>query len=185
MGAAIDRLSGNSFEYALNSRLLEPLEINSTGYGPPPDVWGHGPKVFLSGLALFKGKLADPSVSKSDNPPVFSSAGTLHLNCRDWAKLLRLFLVESNKEVIEDRAIDRILCMPQNNAARMSMGWGPVDIDGLSYAAQGSNVYWSATALLDEERHHVAFVVCNDGRSRVLRESVFLAKRLLKLNENA
>ena len=181
MGAAIDRLSGNSFECALNSRLLEPLGINSAGYGAPPDVWGHAPKVFLSGHALFKGRPADPSVSKSDNPPVFSSAGTLHLNCTDWAKLLRLFQIESDQELVEDRIIDRILRKPENKAARMCMGWGPVEIDGLSYAAQGSNVYWSATALLDEERRHIAFVVCNDGRSSVLRDSVFLANRLLKL----
>lgn len=181
MGAAIDRLSGSSFESALRTRLLEPLGISSAGYGPPPDVWGHAPKLFLGGVALFKGKPADPSVSKSDNPPALSSAGTLHLNCDDWAKLLRLFQVAGNQEVVESRIIERILRMPENKAARMSMGWGPITIDGLSYAAQGSNVFWAATALLDEKRQRVAVVVCNDGRSRVLRDSVFLAHRLLQL----
>ncbi|MGH1360243.1 MAG: serine hydrolase domain-containing protein [Burkholderiaceae bacterium] len=181
MGAAIDRLCGNSFESALKSRILEPLAINSAGYGPPPKVWGHAPKVFLGGLALFKGKPANPSNRKSDNPPSLSSAGTLHLHCADWAKLLRLFLVKSNLGIIEDRIIERILRVPQNKAARMSMGWAPVQLDGVGYGAQGSNVYWSATALMDDDRRRIALVACNDGRSRVLRQSIFLAHRLLAM----
>ena len=180
MGAAIDRLSGISFENALETRLLKPLGITSAGYGPPPVVWGHAPKVILGGLALLKGKPADPSERKSDNPPVFSSAGTLHLNCEDWAKTLRLFQVESNLGVVEGQIIEHILNVPQDKAARMSMGWGPVDLDGLSYGAQGSNVRWSATVLMNDARRRIALVVCNDGRSRVLSHSVSLAHRLLE-----
>ena len=180
MGAAIDRLSGVSFENALETRVLEPLGITSAGYGPPPVVWGHAPKVLLGGLALFKGKPAAPSESNSDNPPVLSSAGTLHLNCKDWAKILSLFLVDNKHGIVENHIIERILNAPQNKAARMSMGWAPVEYDGLSYAAQGSNLRWSATALMDDVRQRIAIVVCKDGRSRVLRQSVSLGNRLLR-----
>lgn len=181
MGAAIDRLSGNSFESALETRVLAPLGVTSAGYGPPPEVWGHAPKVVLSGLGLFKGKPADPSDGKSDNPPVLSSAGTLHLNCKDWAKLLRLFQVGSNLGVIDDQIIARILHVPKSKAARMSMGWGQVELDGLSFGAQGSNLRWSATVLMDDAQQRMALVVCNDGRSSVLRQSAQLARRLLDL----
>lgn len=179
MGAAIDRLSGTSFERTLETRVLEPLGITSFGYGPPPEVWGHAPKVFLGGMALFKGKPADPSESESDNPPFFSSAGTPHLNCEDWAKLLRLFQAESNSGIVDRNIIERILKVPQDKAARMSMGWATVELDGLNYVAQGSNVRWSATVLMDEARRRIAMVVCNDGRSRVLSQSVLLAHQLL------
>lgn len=181
MGAAIDRLSGSSFEHALNARLLGPLGITTAGYGPPPVVWGHAPRITLGGQALLKGKSADPLDKKSDNPPVMSSAGTLHLNCEDWAKLLCLFQVKNNPGIIEDKIIERILQLPANKTAPMSMGWAPVKLDGLSYGAQGSNLRWSATALMDDARRRIAFVVCNDGRSSVLSKSVPLARGLLEL----
>lgn len=179
MGAAIDRLAGTSFEAELDTRLLQPLGITSAGYGPPPETWGHAPGIYLGGLALFKGRPADPTESKSDNPPVLSSAGTLHLNSMDWARLLRLFLADDNSGVVDSQVIEHILRMPKHKGARMGMGWAPVINDGLSYGAQGSNVRWSATALLDDARQRVAFVVCNDGRSSVLRHSVALAHQLL------
>ena len=180
MGAAIDRLSGISFENALKKRLLDPLGVCSAGYGPPPEVWGHAPRVFIGGMALFKGKPADPTESMSDNPPVLSSAGTLHLNCEDWAKLLHLFLYESHVSIIEDDIIKRVLCLPQNKGAPMSMGWAPTQLDGVSVGAQGSNMRWSATALMDDAQRRVAFVVCNDGRSSVLQQSALLTQRLLQ-----
>jgi len=180
MGAAIDRISGNSFESELETRLFEPLGITSAGFGPPPEVWGHAPGVVIGGMALFKGKPADPSDNESDNSPALSSAGTLHLNCQDWASLLRLFQVESNLGIVDNKIVERILQVPKNRSAQMAMGWVPMDDDSLSYAAQGSNVRWSATALMDDARRHTAFVVCNDGRSRVLQESVSLARKLLK-----
>ena len=181
LGAAIDRLSGSSFESALKARVLEPLNITSAGYGPPPEVWGHAPRVSLAGLGLFKGMPADPSESRSDNPPVMSSAGTLHLSCPDWAKLLRIFQAGSNLGVIDDDIVARILKAPRGKAAPMCMGWGLIGSNGLSYGAQGSNVRWSATALMDEARRRIALVVCNDGRSRVLSQSAALASRLLEL----
>ncbi len=179
IGAAIDRLYGVSFESALETRVLEPLGISSAGYGPPPEVWGHAPAVVLGSFALFKGKSAAPDESESDNPPALSSAGTLHLNCRDWATLLRLFQVENNLSVVQDGIIERILRVPKDKGARMTMGWAPVELDGISYAAQGSNVRWSATVMMNDTRQRIAFVVCNDGRSRVLNQSVPLAHRLL------
>ena len=160
--------------------MFGPLGITSAGYGPPPKVWGHAPRVFLGDLALFKGKPADPSDRKSDNPPVLSSAGTLYLSCVDWAKLLHMFQAESNLGIVEDRIIERILDVPQNKAARMSMGWASVEMKGLSYGAQGSNVRWAATALMDDARRRIALVVCNDGRSSVLKQSGSLAYRLLE-----
>ena len=185
MGAAIDRLSGTSFENALRERVLDPLGVCSAGYGPPSEVWGHAPGVFIGGMALFKGTPVDPAQSKSDNPPVLSSAGTLHLNCEDWAKLLQLFQRESHLSIIEEDIIKRVLCLPQNKDARMSMGWAPTDLEGVSVGAQGSNTYWSATALMDAGRRRVAFVVCNDGRSSVLRNSAFLTQKLLQLSFNS
>ena len=180
IGAAIDRLTGESYEAALGSRLLEPLGVTSAAFGPPPDVWGHAPRITLSGLGLFKGKPAPPDQPESDNPPVLSSAGTLHLSCADWARLLGVFLRDNDTSEIEPAIVERILQLPQSKAGRMTMGWAPAELPGASLGAQGSNLRWSATALLDEQRRRVGFAVCNDGRTSVLRRSVFLVQRLLQ-----
>ena len=134
-----------------------------------------------TGMGLFKGKPADPTESGSDNPPVLSSAGTLHLNCADWARLLHFFQSENCTGVIEDHIIERVLHLPQHKGARMSMGWAPAQLKGVSFGAQGSNARWSATALLDDARQRVAIVVCIDGRSSGLSQSAFLAHRLLQI----
>lgn len=181
MGAAIDRLSGTSFEDALKKNVLEPLGIRSAGYGPPPEVWGHASRVIFNGKALFRGKPADSIESQSDNPPVMSSAGTLHLNCEDWARLLQLFQCESDLGIIDDDIIERVLYLPQHKGARMAMGWAPANLEGVSFGAQGSNTRWSATALMDDARRRVAIVVCNDGRSSVLSQGAHLAQQLLRL----
>ena len=179
LGAAIDRLAGGTFEDALAARVLRPLDIASAGYGPPPGIWGHGPRVVVGSLALFKGKPADPAKPQSDNPPMLSSAGTLHLNVNDWAKLLRLFLKHQAQNVIKDASVERILTLPETSPARMAMGWAPAALDGVGYGAQGSNLRWAATVLMDDARERIGFVACNDGRSRVLIKSPFLAHRLL------
>ncbi|MFK7853328.1 MAG: serine hydrolase domain-containing protein [Granulosicoccus sp.] len=181
MGAAIDRLSGVNFESSLKIRILDPLGVCSAGYGAPPDVWGHSPRVFIGGAALFKGKPADPTESKSDNPPVLSSAGTLHINCADWARLLQLFQRDCDPGIVDNDIIERVLHLPQHKGARMSMGWAPASLQGVSFGAQGSNMRWSATALIDDAQRRIAIVVCNDGRSSVLTQSGYLAQQLLQL----
>ncbi|XOV84436.1 MAG: serine hydrolase domain-containing protein [bacterium] len=179
LGAAIDRLSGVSFERALEDRVLQPLGITHAGYGPPPDVWGHAPKFVCGGLGVFKGKPADPHERSSDNPPVLSAAGTLHLSCVDWARILHAFQIHNSPGIVSEQVIERILHLPQSKAARMSMGWAPVELHGMAYGAQGSNLRWSATVLMDDTRQRISLLVCNDGRSRVLRQSVSIAHRLL------
>ncbi len=180
IGGAIDRLSGTSFEAALKERILAPLDVVSAGYGPPENVWGHRSKLTIGPMTLLRGKPADPARPESDNPPVLSSAGTLHLTCEDWAKLLRLFQRDTDFGVVKRSIIERVLTMPNSKSAQMAMGWAPAKLDGVSYGAQGSNTLWAATALMDTKRERTSFVVCNDGRSTVLAQSAFLAAKLLE-----
>ena len=180
MGAAIDRLSNSSYEDALEEVLLKPIGVKSHGYGPPPLMSGHGSKFKLSGFHFGKSKPSSPTKPESDNPPVLSAAGTLHLECTDWAKLLRLFLSNNQLEIVDEKVIERVIRMPSLKSAKMSMGWAPVLLDGASFAAQGSNTLWAATAMMDQNRERTAFVVCNDGRTTVLGQSVHLAMKMLQ-----
>ncbi len=179
VGAAIDRITGMPYEQALEHTLLQPLGITSLGFGPPPRIWGHKARWRLGSVGLFCGAPADPSSAYSDNPAMLSSAGTLHLGMADWAKFLRLFVTEGGG-VLQAQSIETLLAIPDNPQARMSMGWASVkDLPGVSFAMQGSNTMWVATALLDAERQRASFMVCNDGRSRLLGASVNFAAQLL------
>lgn len=179
VGAIIDHLAGIPYEHALRTHLLQPLAIQSLGYGPPPGIWGHGPRLQLGGLCVGRGAPADPADAAADNPAVLSSAGTMHLTLDDWARFLGLF-VDRGGDVLEPGTVDRLLTAPHGGGAPMAMGWMRADrVDGASFGMQGSNMRWSATALLDDRRKRVAMVVCNDGRSRVLRRTAVVASDLL------
>ncbi len=171
IGAAIDRLSGMPFEQALKEYLLEPLGITTLGYGPPDKIWGHKVRVPLGPMSLFKGPPADPSHVHSDNPAVLSSAGTMHLSMRDWAKFLNVFSVNGTP-LLKPESVDYLLSRREGSKSSMTKGWGIAQgAADISYGMQGSNRMWAATALLDGAREKAAFMVCNDGRTRVLTGS--------------
>lgn len=180
VGAAIDRIAGASFEDALHLELLEPLGITSAGFGPPPDIWGHRPRLQVGGLTVGRGGPAEPSNPKSDNRAVLSPAGRLHLSLADWARFQRVFLNKGHP-LIEAATLEHLLALPPGGVG-MAMGWASAArLAGASYGMQGSNARWAATALIDTNLERTAMVVTNDGRTRVLRQSAALASAILQL----
>ncbi|NJN50590.1 MAG: serine hydrolase, partial [Gammaproteobacteria bacterium] len=163
VGAAIDRITREPFERALERHVLEPLGIASLSYGPPERVCGHGPLLRIGNLALFAGRPADPNDPHSDNPRMFSSAGTMHVAMVDWAKFLGIF-VTGGGGIVKPQTVDDLLRTPKTPRAAMGKGWARAELKGVSTGMQGSNTLWSATALLNTNRTKSSFVVCNDGR---------------------
>lgn len=179
IGAAIDRITGMSYEKALEKHVLKPLGMTSLGYGPPPNVWGHPARFRLAGLGLFTGKPADPKNVRSDNPRFLSSAGTMHLTIEDWARFLNLFINQGG-EFLQPQTIDHLLHIPEGKGTRMAMGWAKVEgMKGVSFGMQGSNTLWSAAVLMNDERTRISLVVCNDGRTRILSQTPLLAAKFL------
>lgn len=179
VGAAIDRLAGATFEQALDTCVLAPLGIETAGFGPPGEVWGHPARFRLGGLGLLAGPPADPSDPFSDNPAVLSAAGTMHITMADWAKFVRVFL-RGGSDLLSEATVDRLLLTPYGGRYGMAMGWRRTgSTPGVGYAMQGSNTMWSATALIDDQRRRAVLVACNDGRNRVLNSSARLAASLL------
>lgn len=182
LGAAIDRVAQQSFEDALERHLFQPLGIHTAGFGAPETIYGHRPRVSLRGTGVFRGPPASPKYPKSDNPLVYSSAGCLHLSLPEWSSLMRVFLVGSSEDLLGEESLKTIFDRPVKSAGSMAVGWmQPLQGMGIPYFMQGSNTLWSATAFLALDRERCALVVCNDGRSQVLRQSVSLASLLLAL----
>lgn len=181
-GAAIDRVAQTSFEDALQRYVLQPLGVTTAGFGAPDEICGHRPRVTLRGVGALRGPPASPDDPKSDNPVVYSSAGCLHLSLDDWSALMRIFLAGNGTGLLHGDSLSRIFRSPARSGQSMGMGWmQPIPIMGVPYFMQGSNTLWSATAMVALDRSKSALVVCNDGRSRVLRRSVQLAVFLLAL----
>ena len=179
VGAAIDRLAGTTFEQALYAHVLAPLGIETAGFGPPAEVWGHPARFRFGDVGLLAGPPADPSDPSSDNPAVLSAAGTMHITVADWAKFVRVFLL-GGSDLLSEVTVDHVLSTPYGGKYGMAMGWrGIGSLPGVGYAMQGSNTMWSATALIDNERQRAVLVACNDGRNRVLNNSARLAASLL------
>ncbi len=183
VGAAIDRIIDGAFENALFEYVLDPLGVMTAGFGPPPEIRGHHPRVRLGPLLAGKGDPADPKGRKpADNPPLLTPAGRLHVSVPDWAKIQRVFL-NDGAPLLTASSVQRLLRDPQPNSKgrSMSMGWASGERLGTSHAMQGSNTMWAATALMDREHSRTALVVANDGRMSVLAGSAHLAAKLLEV----
>lgn len=178
-GAVIDRVAGEPFERAMQRHVLEPMGVTSFGVGPPPDIWGHRPRIRLGGTAIGRGRPADPRDAKSDNPAVLNPAGRFHLTLRDWGTLHRVFLVP--ELLAHSASVERLLAVPDARGRGMAMGWAPTRNPGVAaYGQQGSNTMWAATALIAADRRRTAMVVANDGRTRVLANQPQLAQAILE-----
>lgn len=177
VGAAIDRLAGDAFESALARRLLEPLGATSAGFGPPPRIWGHRPRVQLGGLCIGRGHGADPSEPRSDNAPVLTPAGRLHLSLGDWARLQRVFL--DGTGLLAPASLAHVLRVPVDGRG-MAMGWAPSRrLTGTRLGMQGSNTCWAASALMRDDGRVIAMAIVNDGRTSMLRATSLLALELV------
>lgn len=179
VGAIIDRLAGATFEEALDTHVMAPLGIESAGFGPPDEIWGHLARFRLGDFTILTGPPADPADPFSDNPAVYSAAGTMHITMADWAKFVRVFMV-GGSSLLHASTVDRLLRTPHGGECGMTMGWTRTAVlPGVGYVMQGSNTMWSTAALIDNDRRHAALVACNDGRNRVLHGTARLAARLL------
>ena len=159
--------------------VLEPLNITSLGFGPPSRLFGHGPRVRLGSLMLGKGVPAPPGDIRSDNPPLLTPAGRMHLTMADWASFQRVFLNEG-RPLLSVESFRHLLVIPDRRRHSMAMGWVSAKGLGGSYGMQGSNTRWAATAIIDADSTRTAIIVANDGRTRILQRSAALAVTMLQ-----
>ncbi|HMO14341.1 MAG TPA: serine hydrolase domain-containing protein [Pirellulaceae bacterium] len=85
-GLMMEKVTGKSWEELIRTRLFEPLQMNTAGFGPPStggsleQPWGHR-------------KVGELIVaSQIDNAPSLGPAGTVHCSIRDWVKFLRIHM---------------------------------------------------------------------------------------------
>lgn len=173
VAAALERLTGKSFEGVVEDAVFTPLGMKSAGFGAPTPA--DGP----SGHQLDKdGKLhPTPADQPADLPPLFASAGGAHATLQDWARFARVFLDDGGGFLTPD-ALQR-LCRPwggadgETGASALQVLANRAWADGVVLLGEGSNGLWRAQMEIAPERGLAILAVSNaeegGGTDAVLR----------------
>lgn len=148
-GAAIERITGQSWEDVMRAELYEPLGLTSGGFGAPPqdanggaNAWGHR----WGGATQTP---IDPADPLSDNPAALGPAGTAHMTLADYATWLKVFLTDGAGWLKPETIA--MLTDPAGQAGQpYALGWISLPnapwAGGRVLAHEGSNTMWHAVA---------------------------------------
>lgn len=134
-GCMAERITGQSWETLMKTRIFDPLGMTSAGFGAPgtsnqiDQPWGHY-KSNGQWIAI-----------QSDNPEAIGPAGTVHCNIEDWVKFIDLFLKKGNTSILNRNLLDQLIEPIDDYAC----GWGIVQREwagGTVLSHNGSNNMW-------------------------------------------
>lgn len=183
--AAMEEITGASWEELMHARLFAPLGMTSAGFGPPgtpgrvDQPWGHGrlrlgfvPLPGPSGIAF------DPGSGSADFPAMAAPAGLVHLNVRDWAKFVAVQLRGHPANPQRDPRLLRAetfaqFHQPAPGEKEFVPGWmfgtrpwakgsRPGDTGRVLFH-QGDNGRWNCVVWLAPEIDFALIIACNRG----------------------
>jgi CubicO group peptidase (beta-lactamase class C family) len=176
-GLFAERVTGESWDSLMRTRLFEPLEMSSAGFGTPGrlgaviEPWGH----HLDGR--------DIKPTQQDNAPSMGPAGTVHCSVPDWAKFAGLHLAgERGDSRVLKPATLRTLHIPPP-ACEYAGGWNVFERSWAGGAAlnhNGSNTSWFATIWLAPARNFAILVATNQGDKQAERACDQAASALIR-----
>jgi CubicO group peptidase (beta-lactamase class C family) len=122
-GAMVERAWSSTYEALMSSRIFQPLGITDAGWGPTTAAGANDQPV---GHRL-QGNTWTPCEA-CDNPSGLSSAGTVHMSLRSWARIIQeLLLADAGRSPRLTQATARYLttnAVPANGGGSYGMGWG-------------------------------------------------------------
>lgn len=168
-GAAIERITRQSWEDAIKAHLFDPLGMKDVGFGPPR---GGNPQGHTA--TLFGGLVSHADL---DNPAALAPAGTVHLRLSEWAKFLAVFTDPAQTFLSAD-SLKRLVTPPEGQD--YALGWGVGDHPkyGRVLRHNGSNTAWLAQALALRDHGAAIMTVCNRYHDRSIRASDRIANAI-------
>jgi len=166
VGAAIEAITGGSWEDALRAELFGPLGMGSAGFGapadPPDNAWGH------RGAGDGRTPLS-PGHPGADNPLALGPAGTAHMTLEDYGRFLAA-MMGARPDWLGRDSLDRLTTPPPGSPPAYACGWG-VGRQSWAGAAgpgpvlshDGSNTLWYCSAAVAPERGVALVAVSNEG----------------------
>ena len=168
-GAMLEKVTGETWENLMISRLFEPLGMKSTGFGPPgvdgtiDQPWGHIES------------LNEQSPVQLDNAAVLGPAGTVHLSLDDWGRFASLHLgtFKQKKSLLKPETLEHLHTPlqrydPQLVTQEDPYGFGWISTDRPTGAGKvlmhtGSNKTWYATIWMAPNKKTAFLAVVNSG----------------------
>jgi D-alanyl-D-alanine carboxypeptidase len=157
VGAAIERITGMSWEDAITEHVFKPLGMTSAAFGPPA---APGPEGHVAGVAgAFTPRGKGPV---ADNPAALGPAGTVNLTLEDWAKFAAAFF--DPKQTFLSAETIKHLTTPATGAD-YALGWGVVEhaTAGRILTHAGSNTMWLAQIVVIPDRQAAVFATSNSA----------------------
>lgn len=167
IGAAIERITGRSWEDAMRTELFAPLNLTSAGFGAPAgrdSPWGHR-------LIGERRTPIPPEHPAADNPLALGPAGTAHMSLADYGRFLSAFMSGGNGWLGAD-SLSRLTTPPAGSPPPYACGWGVreqpwggVGGPGPVLGHDGSNTMWHCTVAVAPRRRRALIILTNDGPS--------------------
>lgn len=158
-GAALEALTGQSWERLMRDDLFAPLGLTGAGFGAPDGAAPRGHQASGAGLASLA-----PDTPGADNPAALGPAGTVHAPLADYARFLAVFAGDESGW-LAPASVARLTRGPRADAG-YALGWGVARqpwAAGPVLAHEGSNTRWHALALVDPEGGRALATVSNGG----------------------
>jgi CubicO group peptidase (beta-lactamase class C family) len=143
-------LTGRSYEEMLFERVLRPLGITTAGFGPMGTAGlDDQPLQHASNY-----RPVEPGAN-ADNPPIYNSAGRLHMSIGDWGRYISWVLAceAGHPTLLRAETARRLTAgaVPMDGEGSYAFGWAVLDrpwADGRVLTHSGSNTMNFAVAWL-------------------------------------
>lgn len=159
VGAAIERITGQSWEDVMQAELFGPLGLTSAGFGAPltntdggANAWGH----------LVQGETRtpiDPAEPWSDNPPVLGPAGRVHMTMADYGRFLQAMMGAGPDGWLSADSLTRLTTPAPGDG--YALGW--IVMPGGMIGHEGSNTLWHVIAVAKPAEGRAVIVASNGG----------------------
>jgi CubicO group peptidase (beta-lactamase class C family) len=183
IGAIIEKVTGMSWEEAIQEKLFKPLEMKTAGFGgtgTPGQIdqpWGHTSRerpVAANGPSM-------------DNPPVLGPAGRVHCTIQDWAKFVtdQLRGARGMPALLKNSTYQVLHTPPLGGD--YALGWAVVKRDwggGTVLNHGGDNTMNYANVWIAPQRDFAVLVCINQGDDAAFMASDEAAGALIKLHDS-
>ncbi len=183
-GTALEHRLDSTWEELLTAHVLEPLELESAGFGAPGQTAGPGEAATDLPIDQPRGhRRGDDDINApvapgpwADNPPLLGPAGTLHMSITDLATYGQEHLRgELGTSRLLAPETSRLIHTPRGDDGGYALGWVVQDQDwagGRTIWHNGSNTMWYALLVLIPDRDRGIALVTNVMQREPIHEAL-------------
>lgn len=175
VGAAIELITGQSWEDVTQAELFRPLGLTSAGFGAPTtnddggaNAWGHQ----VQGETRTP---VDPAEPWSDNPPVLGPAGRVHMTMADYGRFLQAMMGAGPDGWLSADSLARLTTPAPGDG--YALGW--IVMPGGMIGHEGSNTLWHVIGVAKPAEGRAVIVASNGGMAGRTATAP-LARRLIE-----